>query len=119
MQKAQYLVYKVKPGYYALDSNCVRTYKLGYNIKLRPTTLMFQVKPGEFLDIGDYLLHSSKTVKDTLLVSQFVIYDYPNTKLQFDGRNDEAVAAALAQNHPNPDGPIVFRQPTKIEMQLP
>ncbi len=80
---------------------------------------MFQVKPGEVLYIGDYLLHSPKTVKDTLLVSQFVIYDYPNTKLQFDGRNDEAVAAALAQNYPNLDALIVFRLLTKIEIQLP
>jgi len=58
-------------------------------------------------------------VKDTLLASQFVIYDYPNTKLQFDGRNDEAVAAALAQNYPNLDGPIVFRSRPRLRCSCP
>jgi len=119
MQKAEYLVYKVKSGYYALDSNKVRTYKLSYNIKLRPTTLMFRVKPGEVLYIGDYLLHSPKTVRDTLLVRNFVIYDYRNTKLQFEGRNDDAVKAALAENYSNLEGPVVFRKPAKVEMKLP
>ena len=80
---------------------------------------MFQVKQGEVLFIGYYLFDSPKTVKDTLLVSQFVIYDYPNTKLYFDGRDDEAVAAALAQNYPNLDGPIVFRSRPRLRCSCP
>lgn len=117
-EKNRYFVREVTPGIYALNFYSVSRAGIYTRINLRPNTISFEVKRGELLYIGDFLLDLSVhwTGEGN---TRRPILNARETKIRQEGHSIAELKEFLKTEYKNLKNPIVIGTLTPFELKAP
>lgn len=118
-ESVKYLIYKVKPGSYALDYYEITDFqqRTVTNKRLRPKTVTFPITDGEILYIGNFLIDVPKAKDKILGITEYYLNSL--AKFRYEGEDKAAVEEILATTYQGLDGPVSFRKVSTVKLKLP